>query len=229
MRFEILVEGQADQTMLSILMERILGPFEQPHRWYFHKHRGIGKIQEDPTQPPNKHDPTLLHNLPSKLRAYGKDMGENEAVVVLVDLDDRPDCRVFKSELTKLLNTCPKPPQTLLRIATEETEAWFFGDKKALLAAYPEANTQVIDHYVQDSQCGTWEKLADAIYPGGSASLIALGKRSPRVMEQKRVWAKKIAPEMNVERNQSPSFRQFRDGLRRFIGGKKKGGVHDRS
>ncbi|MEO5328936.1 MAG: DUF4276 family protein [Magnetococcus sp. THC-1_WYH] len=98
----------------------------------------------------------------------------------------------------------------------EETEAWFFGDKKALLAAYPEANTQVIDHYVQDSQCGTWEKLADAIYPGGSASLTALGKRSPRVMEQKRVWAKKIAPEMNVERNQSPSFRQFRDGLRRL-------------
>lgn len=214
MHFEILVEGQADLTVLSILMEKILGPFQKPHTWKIHKHRGIGKIQGDPTQPPNKTDPTLLHNLPSKLRAYGKDMGKNEAVVVLVDLDDRPDCREFKSELTKLLSTCPKPPQTLLRIAIEETEAWFFGDGKALLAAYPNANADVIDGYVQDSQCGTWEKLADAIYPGGSASLIALGKRSPRVMEQKRVWAKKIAPGMNVEQNQSPSFQRFRDGLR---------------
>ena len=83
MHFEILVEGQIELTTLSILMEKIVGPFNNPHTWKIHKHRGIGKFPNDPSLPVNRNDFTLLHNLPAKLRAYGREMRENDSVVVL--------------------------------------------------------------------------------------------------------------------------------------------------
>lgn len=216
MHFEFLVEGQAELTALSILMSRILGDYDQPHTWKIHKHRGIGRIPDDPRAKPNKHDQTLLHNLPSKLRAYGDEGRDDIVVVVLVDLDDRPDCGSFKSDLAQLLDYCHQQPKTLFRIAIEELEAWFLGDQNAIKQAYPDARQQVLDAYVQDSQCGTWEKLAEAIYPGGLAALGQHGKRSVRILEQKKIWAKEICLLLDVQTNQSPSFQMFRDGVRRM-------------
>jgi hypothetical protein len=216
MHFEILVEGQTELTALSILLNSIVGEYGNPHTWRIHKHRGIGKIPDDPSITPNKHDQTLLHNLPSKLRAYGKEGREDVEVVVLVDLDDRPNCTAFKSDLANLLNYCEKRPKSLFRIAIEELEAWFLGDQTALKQAYFDTKQTILDGYVQDSQCGTWEKLADAVYPGGLASLGQHGKRSVKILEQKRIWAKEICPHIDVDNNHSPSFQAFRDGIRRM-------------
>lgn len=214
MHFEFLVEGQAELTALSILMNRVLGDYAQPHTWKIHKHRGIGRIPDNPGAKPNKHDQTLLHNLPSKLRAYGDEGRDDVVVVVLVDLDDRPDCVSFKSELVDLLNYCPQQPKALFRIAIEELEAWFLGDQQAIRQAYPDPRQPILDAYVQDSQCGTWEKLAEAIFLGGLSALGQHGKRSVRILEQKRIWAKEICPLLDVQGNHSPSFQAFRDGVR---------------
>ena len=216
MQFEILVEGQTELTALSILMKNIVGEYGKPHTWTIHKHRGIGRIPADPSAQPNNHDQTLLHNLPSKLRAYGEEGRDDVIVVVLVDLDDRPDCSAFKSDLVNLLKYCEEKPKALFRIAIEELEAWFFGDQPCIKKAYPKVRQPILDGYVQDSQCGTWEMLADAIYPGGLDVLGKHGKRSVRILEQKRTWAKEICPLMDVENNLSPSFQCFRDGLRRM-------------
>lgn len=216
MHFEILVEGQVELTALSILMKDIVGEYGNPHTWKIHKHRGIGRIPDDPSVDPNKHDQTLLHNLPARLRAYGREDRSDFVVVVLVDLDDRSDCITFKNDLASLLSYCDAEPRTLFRIAIEELEAWFLGDQAAIRSAYPRAKQAVLESYEQDSQCGTWEKLADVVHPGGSSALRKHGKRSVRILEQKWVWAKEICPAMNVDDNQSPSFQQFRDGLRRM-------------
>jgi hypothetical protein len=216
MHFEILVEGQTELTSLSILMQKILGEYGYPHTWKIHKHRGIGKIPENPEAKPNRHDQTLLHNLPSKLRAYGDEGRDDVVVVVLVDLDDRDDCIAFKNTLSGLLDYCHQKPRALFRIAIEELEAWFLGDQQAIKNAYPEVKQPILDAYIQDSQCGTWEKLAEAVYPGGLAALGQHGKRSVKILEQKRIWAKEICPSIDVETNQSPSFRAFRDGIRRM-------------
>ena len=90
------------------------------------------------------------------------------------------------------------------------------GDRNAVKAAYPRAKKHVLDAYMQDSICGTWEKLADAVYPGGSQALKRLGW--PHTGRAKCEWAKKIAPRLDVETNRSISFQVFRDGIRNLAG-----------
>ena len=212
MHFEILAEGQSERTALEPLLTKILGGYRDPHTWRIHKHRGVGVLPTDPALRPDPRNPSLLHNLPSKLRAYAKSLGGDEVVIVLLDLDDRPDCRAFKQELANLLALCNPIPRCKFRIAIEELEAWYFGDRLALVAAYPLADVEVLDTYVQDSQCGTWEKLADAIFPGGHVALKAKGRN--QCLEQKRLWARDICPRMDIGNNESPSFKSFRDAIR---------------
>jgi len=69
----------------------------------------------------------------------------------------------------------------------------------------------VLHSYHQDSICGTWETLADALFPGGSPALKAEGY--PRIGVEKSRWASLIGRHLDVESNLSPSFRVFRSGL----------------
>ena len=129
---------------------------------------------------------------------------------------DEKDCREFKQELLGVFNACILAPAVLFRIAIEEMEAWLLGDRDAILAAYPNAKVNILDSYIQDAICGTWELLADAIYPRGAAELERKGY--PIIGAEKCRWAENIAPHIDVDGNQSPSFRVFRDGLRRLAG-----------
>lgn len=94
-------------------------------------------------------------------------------------------------------------------------EAWYLGDRQALLAAYPRAKMDVLNRYQQDTVCGTWELLADATHPGGSAAIRKAGWPLPGQL--KHEWAEKIRPYMRIDDNQSPSFCKLRDGLRHFV------------
>ena len=83
-------------------------------------------------------------------------------------------------------------------------EAWFLGDLSAITAAYPQADTHVRSSYVNDSICGTWETLADAVFPGGAKVLSRKGWQE--VGAEKLKWAEDSAPRMTIEDNRSPSF-----------------------
>jgi hypothetical protein len=110
------------------------------------------------------------------------------------------------------VDKCNPKPKTQFCIAIEEGEAWYLGDFAAIKKAYPKAKQKVLDSYTNDSICGTWEKLADAVYSGGSKELSKL--RWQGVGKEKSNWAKKIPPHMDVDNNLSPSFGYFRDKLR---------------
>lgn len=214
MHIEVLVEDSSGAKLIELLLPKIIGPQGAPHSWRIKLYKGIGRIPAGLTSKADPAKRILLDQLPRLLSGYGKTPWV-DAVVVICDSDSR-NCKEFLLELSAVLKQCDPAPNTLFRLAIEEMEAWFLGDRKALLNAYPRARKDVLNRYAQDSVCGTWELLADAVHPGGLKEVKKSGFWLPGQL--KHDWAEKIGPEMNVEDNQSPSFGKFRDGLRRICG-----------
>lgn len=215
MHFEVLSEDKSGGMGLEVILEKILGRNAAEHSWRLHPYKGAGHIPKGLRSVTDRHRRILLGRLPILLRGYGRSLQESAAVIVVVDLDKR-DCLAFKQELVDILKTCDPCPRTLFRIAIEESEAWLLGDRAAVKAAFPRAKDSILENYVQDSICGTWEILADAVHPGGASRLKRLGYRETG--EAKCKWAEQITPYMNVDRNQSVSFQVFRDGVRKLAG-----------
>ena len=209
MHFEILVEDQSGKEALDILLPKII---DVRDTFKVRGYKGIGHIPKNLSSAANAGTRLLLNQLPVLLRAYGKTYANNPAAVVVVcDLDSK--ClKKFRQELFAVLNACNPKPETRFCIAIEEGEAWLLGDIPAIKKAYPQARDAVLNGYGNDSICGTWELLADAVVRGGSTALEKRGWQA--VGREKSNWAIRIAPLMNVEKNASPSFCYFREKLR---------------
>jgi len=208
MHIEFLIEDQSGKIALELLIPKILNP-EITYRII--PYRGIGHIPSNLNKSIEPRKRALLNMLPRLLRGYGRTFAAypNDyvaAVVLVCDLDSN-DREAFLTELNRVLTSCNPRPTTRFCLAIEEGEAWFLGDFDAIRVAYPRVKEAVLRSYANDSICGTWEKLADAIYPGGSASLSSKGWQT--VGLEKSNWAKKISPEMNLDVNLSPSFNYF--------------------
>ncbi len=222
-QFEILVEDASGKILLEHLVPQILGPRGKPHRYRIVniqelKHRVMAQMPRHlaRTLP---WDTILFQTLAIQLKAYGKSLPrENGFVVIMVDLDYH-DPDDFRRKLEDLFDACDPAPGGEVRLAVEEGEAWILGDLAAVRRAYPFAKQYVLDSYEQDSICGTWEWLADAIFRGGSERLTEIGY--PQIGREKCHWADNIGQYMDVDANVSPSFQSFRDLLR------KQGGTAD--
>ena len=216
MHFEILVEDSSGKRALDALVPKIIG---DPHTFKVIPYRGIGRIPKNLKNSANAGDRILLDQLPRLLRGYGRTFAGypsnyRAAVILVCDLDDR--ClKAFRQELLAVLNTCNPKPETQFCIAVEEGEAWLLGDISAIKAAYSKAREDVLNRYKNDSICGTWELLADAVFTKGSGALKKQGWRA--VGREKSAWAEDVAPHMDVDANASPSFQYFRDKIREII------------
>ena len=211
MHFKILVEDQSGEKALEIIVPKIIGSC---HTFEIHPYKGAGPIPKGLGKT-DANKRILLDRLPKLLRGIGKTFSKypedyRAAVVVVCDLDNK-NCKDFLAELNGVLNSCNPRPETRFCIAIEEGEAWFLGDIPAIKRAYPKARNKILKKYVNDSVCGTWELLADAIFPGGREKLSARGWST--VGAQKSEWAEKISPHMDVQTNKSPSFNYFRNKL----------------
>lgn len=201
MHIEVLVEDSSGAALMGHLMPKLLGEAVDEHTWRVHDFKGIGRIPKNLTAKSDARIKTLLDKLPRMLEGYGK--SGYGAVLVLVDTD-RQNVAAFRRDLHGMLKQCPNAPKTAFGLATEEVEAWYFGDRAALLEAYPRADKKVLNRYQQDSVCGTWEMLADALVKGGAAGIKKQGFY--KAGEFKHECANRIGPLMDVGRNQSPSF-----------------------
>lgn len=206
MHYEILVEGQCELTTLSMLLPKVIGQYRAPHTWKIHKHRGNGSIPANPALAPRPTDTSLLGQLPAKLRAYSMNPDPNRKVIVLLDLDNK-NKTIFHSQLIGLLAHCLNPFHVSFPFAEEELEAWYLGDRAALLAYNPKINVSKLNGYIQDSICDTWRFLLEADEP----SLLKLHKKDRKLLEKKVLWARKITPHMDVANNNSPSFNDFKN------------------
>jgi hypothetical protein len=209
MHIEVLVEDSSGAALMKHLMPKLLGDAAEEHTWRIHNYKGIGRIPKGMSRLTDATKQTLLDNLPRLLEGYGRTPGY-DAVLVLVDTDDR-DVAAFRRDLDGVLAQCQKAPKTAFGLATEEIEAWYFGDRTALLAAYPNADKKLLNRYQQDAVCGTWELLADALVRGGAAMLKQQGFFKSG--EFKHECANRIGPLMDVTRNESPSFRSTLRGV----------------
>ncbi|MCI0512951.1 DUF4276 family protein [candidate division KSB1 bacterium] len=201
MRIHVLVEGLSEKAFLELWLPRFL----PHHAFKIIPHRGKGKIPGDPTQTPDPKRQGLLDQLPAKLRAYGRELrSETDRILVLVDLD-HDHCYELKNRLVNLLNYCDPPPLALFRIAIEEFEAFYLGDRTAIRTTFPKSKLSKMDTYVQDSICSTWELFRDVIGATG---------------EDKPAWARLLGPHLTTKwkGNISNSFQQFCKGLLQLAG-----------
>lgn len=216
MHFEILVEDLSGKATLDILMPKIIG---KQHTSRVISYRGIGRIPKNLKSHTEAHNRILLDRLPEILKGYGKTYTNkpaksSTALVVICDLDDK--ClKAFRQKLLDMLSECKPEIATRFCIAIEEGEAWLLGDIAAIKKAYLNANDKFLNGYQNDTICGTWELLADAIYVGGAKKL----KSQPWnvIGKIKSEWAEQITPHINIDKNKSPSFCYFRDKIRELI------------
>jgi hypothetical protein len=151
--------------------------------------------------------PKILNGLGKTFIGYGQEYPA--CVVVVCDLDAK-DSAEFSAELSAVWAACYTRPSTRFCIAIEEGEAWLLGDVPAIKSAYPNAKDAVLSTYIQDSICGTWEVLADAVHPGGRAALSTFQESGRAKFD----WASNITPHMEIDRNVSPSFQNFIKNVR---------------
>lgn len=207
MLIEILSEDKSGAVVVERLAERITENEGIKARVNVHPHRGCGSLPKDMTAKPPKFANSLLDLLPSELRAYNKIYaGKDIILIIAMDSDDK-DPQVLRQEIYSVASKFAPDIRSVVGISTEEIEAWVLGDKNAIIEAYPDSNKEVLDSYVQDSVCGTWEILCRAISENAE-ELIDIGY--PAIGHYKALWTENISKYMLPQRNVSPSFNTFK-------------------
>lgn len=207
MHFQFLIEDQSGAALIEVLMQRI-SLINGDITYNCKSFKGLGGFTKKNTVKETKSG-KLLNDLATYLRGFNKSLQYISAVIIVVLDNDTRNTEEFLAELNRVAQQNLITVDHVFCIAVEEVEAWLLGDAAAILAAYPLAKVQQLHAYVQDSICGTWEILADVVYPGGVSKL---KKECPTYIEIgkcKSEWAQKIGTHMNIEHNNSPSFKHF--------------------
>lgn len=196
---EILVEERSMEAFLNSFLPKALNPITFQITFQIHTFQG-------------KND--LLKKLPDRLRAYQKWIPDDWCILIIVDRDD-DDCKDLKTQIEAIAQSAglTTPGQavnrkfnTVIRIAVEELEAWYFGDWEAVRAAYPKVR-ESSPYHNPDAISGTWEALEKILQQAG-------------YMQggfQKITAAKEIASHFNPQRNISHSFQVFYRTLQTII------------
>jgi len=143
-----------------------------------------------------KHD--LEKSIPRKLRAWQ----EPGVRFVIVYDNDGGNCMELKRRLTALCNESGRP-DTLVRIACQELEAWYFGDPEAMSMAFGKKQLRNIGNKAR-------YRDPDAItYPSKEIS-----KLIPEF--QKISGARKMSVHLGRTGNRSGSYHALMDGLERL-------------
>lgn len=217
--FDIFIEDISGKHLVDILMAKILP--NEGYSYRVHPYRGCGKLPENLSAALEIRAKTLLNNVPRLIKGFVntyKNIPDYRAVFVILTDNDNRHCADYKAQILSTINSQTLIPvkNTIVCLAIEEMEAWLLGDFEAIMCAYPSANQREYTTYVQDSVCGTWEKLArvidDKLYNKKlkDAPFYIVG-------EKKSEWAKNITPHLDINNNLSPSFNYFLRKILRYV------------
>jgi len=211
MHIEILTEDKSGSVVVERVVGRILDNLGLTAEVAVRPHRGCGSLPKDWDTKPIKFASALLDLLPAKCRAYNKVYGGSDTILVVIMDSDSNDPDELRRRLYTVTRKYAPDIRSVIGLCTEEIEAWLLGDVKAVLKAYPDSDVGVLDDYVQDSICGTWETLCRMTFPDNYESIIDVGY--PAIGHYKARWAEAISQYMNPEDNVSPSFLTFKNAL----------------
>lgn len=206
MHLEVCVEDASGKIFLESIFPRII---RKDVTWRVHGYRGIGRIPRGLQSTENAEHRIILDSLPKLIRGCAN-TPHVSALLIVVDTDQK-NCADFLAELRSVHDQVAPQANVVFRLAIEEIEAWLLGDPDAIEAAYPNVVKSKLASYKQDSICGTWEVLADAVHPGGSEALRNAGWPAPG--QAKCRWAETIPPHMDFSANASPSFKKLLEAL----------------
>jgi len=207
MHFQFLIEDASGEILIRQVMYKIQSLYPDISCDYkaFHGIGGYSKTGSVNKQKTGK----LLNDLSIYLSGFNKSLSVyNSAIFVVLDNDKR-DPQDFKNSLESIAIAQNITIDHVFCLAIEEMEAWLLGDIQALLEAYPSAKSNILHDYVQDSLCGTWELLANAIYTGGYTRLKKDFPSYSGIGKIKCEWAERIGQNMDIYHNLSPSFNFF--------------------
>lgn len=141
----------------------------------------------------------LERSIPNKLRGWNE---PGDIRFVILHDQDNKDCIALKNHLLDICKENTNRP-TLVRIACQELESWYFGDLNALAQAYDKPKLLYLANQKK-------YRSPDAI-PTPKEDL-----RKLLPQHQQISGAKKVAPFMDIEKNCSISFQQFVKGVKRL-------------
>ena len=144
---------------------------------------------------PHEGQQDLAKSVPRKLRAWRE---PGVRFVVLRD-NDRGDCRILKGRLRDLCRENGRP-DTLVRIACQELEAWYLGEPDALADAYSQDNLRGIGRRARFRDPDSVVKPSSAV-------------RELVPQFQKTDGARRMAEHLSRERNRSASFQALMQGI----------------
>ena len=142
----------------------------------------------------------LEKSLPRKLRSWAV---PGDRFVVIHD-NDGSDCLLRKAGLAAICANAGRP-DTLVRIACQELEAWYIGEPDALAETFSDERLRSI------GARATYRDPDSVAKPS-----IHLARLCPGF--QKVSGARALGPQMSYRRNRSRSFRALIEGISRITG-----------
>lgn len=139
----------------------------------------------------------LKKRIPIVLRSYRHRI-EPTKFIVLHD-QDSADCVRLKAQLISIIESHISGFDFLVRIVCRELENWYLGDMNAIEAVYPESNAS---RMIQKSKF----RNPDNVH--GSDEMKRLS-----INFAKMDGARRLSELIDIERNTSPSFQNFRKGI----------------
>ena len=206
-KFQFLVEDMSGAALIDEIMKILLNgktDIEYDCK-FFH---GIGGFSWKKNAKETKTG-KLLNDLPQYLRGFNRSLQYTPSVLVIVLDNDTKNTELFYQELYALAEDSKITMDYVFCVAVEEMEAWLLGDESAILAAYPKAKLNALHAYQQDSICGTWEVMAEVVYPGGYQKFEKDCSTYAEKGRYKCEWAANIGQYMVLNHNKSPSFQHF--------------------
>lgn len=196
MTIHVLVEGPSERAVFEVWLPRLL----RGHAIRIYPHEGKGTLPKKLDQKPERHRRGLLDQLPAKLRGFKNSLDvQTDRVVVLVDADTA-DPVAFASSIQKAVAVVAPELSVIVRVAVEETEAFYLGDLAGLKQAFPGADMEAARKYVPDSICRTAELFGQIVGDPGN---------------NKVAWAESMGPVLTIHpaNSRSPSFKLLVTGL----------------